>query len=242
MSDRVNIVVDLLDLRSRVECDDDETFRLRSEARVGRPEIDSPVGIITARRVFIQLELDGYEIRPGNRLGEPVKTPIVEETKVVTERSSSASAGANSQLGITADGRPSAALSAKGAAAIDAKTKSQTSSKTKVERSYVKAIGGDQWVIESIEQNKHLEVATYITDSQVLCQMQRTRGANRSAVRVRGYIKKRDLEFVPQNRMFDPLNRNKKQIIKAFLGKAIAASSTESGDRIFISEQEIAND
>ena len=61
------------------------TLHVRSEVRIGRPEIDSPVGLITARRVYLQLEQDGYEIRPGNRLGEPVKTGYVEDTKLVTE-------------------------------------------------------------------------------------------------------------------------------------------------------------
>ncbi|CAM5763598.1 hypothetical protein [Bosea minatitlanensis] len=243
MSERpLNIVNDLLDLRSRVECHDEETFHLRSEARVGRPEIDKPVGVITAKRVFIKLELDGYEIRPGNRLGEPVKPPVVEETKTVIERNSSASAGANAQLAIAADGRPKAAVGVKGGAAIEGKAKSQTTSKTKVERGYVKAIGGDVWVIASIEPERHLEVATYVTDDEVLCKLQRSKGANRSAVRISGYVKKRDLDFVPQDTRFSLLNWNKKQTIKAFLAKAMGAQAKDEGERLVISEQEISNE
>ncbi|CAH1654791.1 MULTISPECIES: hypothetical protein [unclassified Chelatococcus] len=238
----LNMVVDLLDLRSRVECDDEEVFRLRSEARVGRPEIDSPVGVITARRVFIQVELDGYDIRPGDRLGEPVKVPIVEETKVVLERNSSTSVGMNASVGMAADGRTSLSLGARGAAAVDAKTKSHTSSKTKAERGYVKAIGGDQWVIAALEPDGHLEVGTYVTDSDVLCELKRGKGVNRSAVRVSGYVKKRDLDFIPLNQAFDPLNWNKRQTIKAFLAKSIGALATDVGEKLIISEQEITNE
>lgn len=238
----VNTVVDLLDLRSRVTSDDAETFNVRSEVRIGRPELDSPVGMITARRVYLQLELDGYEIRPGNRLGEPVKAGYVEDTKLVTEKNSSASAGASAGVTLSASGRPGGSIGAKAAAGIDAKAKLQTTVKTKVERGYVKAIGGDRWVIASIEQDQHLEEATYVTDNEVLCQLQRSKGANRSAVRIRGYVLKRDLDFVAEKRTLDPFNRNKTQVIKAFLSKKIGEGSTDAGEKLIISEQEISNE
>lgn len=235
----VNTVVDLLDLRSRVTTEDEETFHVRSEVRIGRPEIDSPVGVITARRVYLQLELDGYEIRPGNRLGEPVKAGYVEDTKLVKEQNRSASAGASAGVNLSTSGRPGGSIGGKAAAAVDARAKQVTTVKTKVERGYVKAIGGDRWVIASIEQDQHLEEATYVTDNEVLCQLQRSKGANRSAVRISGYVLKRDLEFVAERRMLDPFNRNKTQALKAFLAKKIGVGSTDAGDKLIISEQEL---
>lgn len=235
----INTVVDLLDLRSRVTTEDEETFHVRSEVRIGRPEIDSPVGVITARRVYLQLELDGYEIRPGNRLGEPVKAGYVEDSQLVSEKNSLASAGANAGVTLGTMGRPGGSIGAKAAIGVDTKAKLKTTVKTKVERGYVKAIGGDRWVIAAIEQDQNLEEATYVTDNEVLCQLQRSKGANRSAVRISGYVLKRDLDFVAEKRTLDPFNRNKTQALRAFLAKKVGEGSTDAGDKLIISEQEI---
>lgn len=241
MSERpLNHVADLMDLRSRITTEGDDVFVIRSELRIGRSEIDDPVGSIVARRAFIHLELDGYDISRGNRLGEPVRVGVVEETKSLTEQVSTSSVAANAGISLASDGRIGGAIGAKAAASVEAKTKSQTSVKTKVERSYVKALGGDRWEISG-DSSPHLD-GTYITDDRALCQLTKTKGANRAAIKVSGYVLKRDLDFVTEKPKFDPLGRNKSQAIKAFLTKRVGQATGDDSDRLVISEQEITDE
>lgn len=242
MSERpLNHVADLMDLRSRITTEDQEVFVIRSELRIGKSEIDDPVGSIVARRAFIHLELDGYDISRGNRLGEPVRVGVVEETKSVTEQIRTSSAAANAGISLSTEGKIGGAIGAKAATSVEAKTKSQTSVKTKVERSYVKALGGDRWEICGVDGSPHLD-GTYITDDRALCELTKTKGANRAAIKVSGYVLKRDLDFVTDKPKFDLLNRNKSQAIKAFLTKRVGETTGDGGDRLVISEQEITDE
>lgn len=48
-----------------------------------------------------------------------------------------------------------------------------------------------------------------------------------------------DLDFVAEKRTLDPFNRNKTQALKAFLAKKVGEGSTDAGDKLIISEQEV---
>lgn len=232
-----NVVVDLMDLRTRVTTvEGSQTVQLRSELRIGQPEMEDPLGMVVARRAFIHLELDGYEIQQGNRLGEPVRAGTVEETKKVSENVQQASASANAGLSLSSEGKAGASIGARGGGSVESKVKTTTSAKTKVEKSYVKALGGDRWEITPGEA-AYLD-GTYVTDSAPLCHLQRGKGANRASVQVSGYVLKKDLDFVPDKKL-GLLSPNKSKILGAFLAKRIGETSGGALERLVISTQEI---
>lgn len=242
MSERpLNHVADLMDLKSRITPNGDNLFLIRSELRMGRAELNDPAGAVVARRAFVHLELDGYEVMPGNRLGEPVRVGVVEETKSVTEQVSKSSAVASVGVSLSTEGAVGGGIGAKAATSVEAKTKSQTSSKTKIERSFVKATGGDRWEVTGGDGATHLD-GTYVTDDRALCQLTRSKGANRAAVKVTGYVLRKDLDFVWDNPKFYQVERNKKQVIKVFLVRRIGEAAGCEGDKLVISEQEIADE
>jgi hypothetical protein len=239
MADRpINLVADLMDLRSRLaQVDGTERLEIRSELRIGKPLTSSPIGSVVAYRAFVQLDYDGYEIAEGNRLGEPIRTPVVEETKSTEEDKLLASASGEANLSIATSGAIGGRVAGRVAAAVDHSVKTVKTVKTKEARNFVKALGGDRWEVTPGPNSLHLD-GTYVTIAEPLCALEKVKGANRSSVRVSGYVLKRDLDFVPDAKL-GFFNRNKSRIVAAFVAKRIGDAAVTTPEKLVISSQEI---
>lgn len=240
MSDRpYNPISDLVELSSRLEVRSEKgTTHLRTEARIGQADIDTPVGSLAVRRVFIQLQLEGYFIKPGIRYGEPIAESLTEKTKKTEEVVSSRSAGGQVGFNVNSIGTASLAVGAKASGEQAKKTKAETSSTTTKQLLHVKARGGNRWEIRSPD-GSHLN-GTYLTDDTILCELDKSKGANQNSLIVHGLVRRRDLEFIPirpaSRFSFSP---NKEKILNAFLSKKISPRENGNDETITISYQEI---
>lgn len=238
-----NYVANLIDVKSRIEPIESETkFRVRTDVRIGKAETDSPIGTLSTKRAFLELLPDGVEVVPGRRYGEPVKVPIVEET----ERTRSASAKASSSAGAAASASQSAAPELSAALKVGAEfaieDRNETKTKSQIERSYVKARGGDQW--EIYEGGKELQ-DTYIMSEDTLCHLEKFEGTNRSSVTIQGVVRKRDLDFKAESQITSALHRvpgNKEKAILAFLTAKMAGKEGAKEPKIVLSIQEFSDE
>jgi hypothetical protein len=240
MADRPkNLIADLMDLRSRIApIDGSESYQIHSELRVGKALTEEPLGMVVASRAFVRLHLSGYEILPGNRLGEPVRAPMVEQIKTVSETTHQSSASAHAGVGLSTSGRAEANLGGKAGAAAASTVKTVRTAKSSETKTSVRALGGDRWEITP-NGGDFLDL-TFISDTDPLCRIQKSRGANMASVEVQGYVLRRDLEFVPDKKI-PFLGPNKLKALNAFLVKKIGECAEGSGDQLVLSSQEIGD-
>lgn len=246
-ADRQNAISDLVDLRLRLRRSeiDQETFFVHSELRIGTAEVNDDEGItfkVAVKRLIVGLEMDGVDVEPGSRFGEPVRTsgPTVKASHR-SESSTTAKIDGRALLKVSETGIPSGGASSEVKGSKELKDTVVKETQVEIQDHHVVARGGDRW--EVIDRVKDRLDGTYLSDEQALCCLKSSKGANRRAATLVAEIAQRDLIFdMSETGAFRKLSTTQKKLIGILIAKCahISADSQYAGKiRVSRSESEV---
>ncbi|MHB0784401.1 hypothetical protein [Bradyrhizobium sp. 5.13L] len=246
MANDLNSLPDLIEIITRVrngnEPDDRE---VRVELRIDSITLATDERLeftVELNRASLSLDLDGLEVVPQSRHGEPTKPNDVSvEHKLTRESTKQAEAGGSAELNLSS--QPSAALSGKLSGSVASKTTESMSAQQTYSLLRVKARGNLRWeVSEPGDGNKALS-DTYLNDD-VLCKVKALPGANRLAVKLAAFARKRDIRVTPISKLskFSFKSKNHEKMLSALIGKALSHADSNGGILTFSVSEIVVED
>ncbi|NPV19375.1 hypothetical protein [Bradyrhizobium aeschynomenes] len=241
-----NSLPDLIELIARVGNDDDIASKeVRVELRINSLTLttdDCFEFTVQLERANLCLDLDGLEVVPKSRFGEPIKPNDVSvEHKLTNEKTQSGEISGNLQVDINL--QPTASIGGKVAGSATSRTTESVSSQQTYNFLRVKARGNLTWEIsEPGDLSKPLG-DTYLNDD-VLCKLNATPGANMLAVKLVAFARKRDIKITPTSKLsrFSFKSKNHERLFTALVAKSLAHTQTNGGTITFSMSEIIIED
>ena len=243
MGNDTNSLPDLLELLLKVVPSKGKAkgFDILPELRITKGIVEGDDDLcfeVALRRVWLDLNLDGFEPISGTRFGEPVKDNEAEvKRKTSHEVVKQGEAHASIGLSVTPS-KVGGSLSggAKGKAA--AKTVHSTTSTEKISHLKVKARPNLKWEITDSLQLDELD-GTYLEGNQgdPLCKVSAKTGANLKSVQLDATVRQRDvvLRAQKEKRLISFRNPTQEKMIKILIAKGALRDrhKIQWGDCIF---------
>lgn len=243
-----NSIPDLVEVTLRVtKSNEFDHSELRVEMRAHQVVLaaqDSFEFTVQLNRANLVLDLDGLEVVPRSRLGEPVKPlSLPVEYKLTQEKGRSGEVAGGIDIGVSA--HPNISLQGKASGSASSKvTSSATIEQTHAMQS-VKARGNLTWEVtdQTIDGSLAPLSATYLNDD-VLCKVTASPGANMSAVKLSTFARQRDLRMTPNSAARKLLykSKNHERMIQALLAKALQHSPANGGVITFCISEVVVED
>lgn len=241
----MNLVPALVDLRAkevRLEADSSSLLsNLECELRVGEASVstDKMYAQVKARRLSLNLELEGLEVVAGSRFGDPIKDNmvVVKATSTVEHISSNKKAAdCDAKLGVK---ERNVSIGAAGHVASENKVTSRADLKEEIYHFRVKAKPNDVWQVA--EYNNESLSGTYLAQEN-LCKLEPVHGANRRRIALSVEVRQKDLEFDVDRRGVVNIPQTKEKLIQIFLAKHCLNRSGEYNGIIRLSDVEISDE
>lgn len=219
--------------------DDKPTPRLLAELRIGTAEFndEEPIFDVKAKRLYLDLELDGFSIEFGSRYGEPFRENEI-KTKHTQQTESEAALAANASLsaGASLHRAPSGECNAGTSAKATTKTQNRSERTELTSDLRVKALGNNRW--EITEFNGEPLAGTYLNGKKQLCRLRAAPLANRNAVTVTVIVKQKDLVLDRKANFPKNLTLTREKMLKIVIAKAISSNADKYNGNIQLSEIE----
>lgn len=235
MNPNQNSLPELIEVIMRVvKSNEDDSRDVRTELRVHAITLEADGCMefqVELDRAHLSLDLDGFEVIPKTRHGEPTKTNnVAVEHKLTKEqtREGQISVGIEANLGVQPSGSASGKMSGSaGAKQVHSMSAQQTHTLLRV-----KARGNLSWEITEpllTGGTKSLD-DTYLNDD-VLCKIRALPGANRLAVKLAAFARKRDIKVTPRSKLgvFVAKSKNHEKMLNAVIAKAISHKEANGG-------------
>lgn len=247
MANDRNSLPDLIEVIMRVANGNEPDNReIRVELRVNSVTLvadDNLEFVVQLERASLAMDLDGFEVVPKSRHGEPTKPNDVsvehERTNQKTRKGEISGA-----TDLTLSCNPSGSVAMKASGSAGSTLTESFSSKETYNLLRVKARGNLTWEIsEPGEAGKALD-DTYLNDD-VLCRIKTLPGANMLAVRLDTFARKRDIRITPISKLskFAFKSTNHEKMFNALVAKAISHNRANGGILTFsVSEITIEDD
>jgi hypothetical protein len=193
----------------------------------------------------LALDLDGFDVVPKSRFGEPTKPNDVSiEHKVIHETTRQAELGG--KLDGTAALQPSGSISANASASAGVKATHSASGQQTQRHLRVKARGNLIWEVTepSLQGPSKPLDDTYLHDD-VLCKVKALPGANQLAAKLVAFARKRDIRInAKKQSIFYPFRSvNHEKMLNVLIAKVLNSSPSNGGILTFsVSEVRIEND
>jgi hypothetical protein len=194
-----NSIPELIEVLMRVVASNEpQTHEVRLDLRVYRAEVVSEEGlefVVELDRAVFGLDLDGLDVVPKSRFGEPTKPNDVSiEHHLSRESSVQGEVGASLDGAVSANPTGGASLKLSGSAS--GKQTHSSSAQLTERKLRVKARGNLKWEITEPHPAAGLSPLhdTYLND-EVVCKITAQKGANRLAVRVATSARKADIRL-----------------------------------------------
>ncbi len=249
MANDKNAFPDLIEVLLRVPrgSNKEDIHDVRVELRINSLSLETDDNLeflIELDRANLSLDLDGLEVMPKTRHGEPTKQNDVSIDHKLTNQKT-----VNSDLSGKLEGKlgnqPSATLSASMSGNVGSKTVESVSSKQTHKLLRVKARGNLTWEItEPLINGGATPLAdTYLNDD-VLCKVKAVEGANQLAVRLESFARKRDIRITPRTKgkIFEFKSKNHEKVFKTLVAKSIGSSETNGGTLTFSVSEVVIED
>ncbi|MCK1524753.1 hypothetical protein [Bradyrhizobium sp. 17] len=247
MANNRNAVPELIEVLMRVGSVEDGNREVRAELRVHNISLTTDEAVefsVELDRAVLALDLDGLEIVPKSRHGEPTKQNDVQfEHKMTDERSRQGeiSASAEGTLGV----QPSASFAAKASGSAGVKVTESITAQQTQSLLRVKARGNLTWEVTEPMiggGSKPLD-DTYLNDD-VLCKVRALPGANLLAVKLEAFARKRDLRITPLSKLsrFKFASKNHEKMVGALIAKSLPNQSGNGVVIFSVSEVVIEDD
>jgi len=228
-----NSIAELVDLSARlVKGSDDDGQSLNVELRVHPHSVYGPNDLcisVAIKRLLLNLDLNGLEIVPGTRYGEPTKDNVaVREFTHVTEVSEEATGSGEAAIKISPIGTPEVSTTGRASGSIAAKE--ALSYKDTRTFSRVRALGNMRWeVAEPPWEIQKLDL-TYIPD-KTLCRLSVKDRANQKSLEIKATVRQRDLDLEADraSRLLPFRTPNQKKLLKIVIAKALSTEGEYNG-------------
>lgn len=242
MANDRNSLPDLIEVITRVVSSNEPGDKdIRVELRINSVTLvadDCLEFIVQLDKANLSLDLDGAEVAPKSRYGEPIKSnDLAVEHKLTNERTRQAELSGNAELNLSH--QPSAALNAKASGSIASKVTESVSAQQNYNLFRVKARGNLTWEVSEPSDSGIKPLSdTYLND-EVLCKIKAVPGANRLAVKLDAFARKRDIRVTPVEKI-SKLSKwagfrstNHEKMFNALVAKALDSSKSNGGILIF---------
>lgn len=246
MANDQNALPDLIEVITRVQNGNEpESREVRVELRIDSVTLAADEClefVVELNRANLSLDLDGFEVVPKSRHGEPAKPNDVSvEHKLTKESTKQAEVGGSAELNLSS--QPSAALSAKASGSVASKTTESMSAQQTYSLLRVKARGNLRWEISEPGDGSRALGDTYLNDD-VLCRIKALPGANMLAVKLAAFARKRDIRVTPVSKLskFSFKSKNHEKMLNALVGKALSHSDGNGGILTFSVSEIIVED
>jgi hypothetical protein len=235
MNSNQNSLPDLIEVLMRVVNSNEEDHRdVRVELRVNSVSLvadDCLEFVVELDRANLSLDLDGFEVVPKSRYGEPSKSnDVAIERKLTNETVLQGEVSAS--LEGTVSSVPSGSFSGKVSGSAGTRSTESTSAQQTQNLLRVKARGNLRWEIsEPTLQGSTAALAdSYLVDD-VLCKIKALPGANMLAVKLAAFASKRDIRVTPRSKLsrFSFKSRNHEAMLNAVIAKALSHSESNGG-------------
>jgi hypothetical protein len=233
MANDRNTLPDLIEVITRLaNGNEPDSKEIRVELRINSVTLvadDDLEFVVQLDRANLALDLDGFEVIPKSRHGEPVKPNDVSvEHKMTNQHTRKGEISGSAELKLSQ--KPSASLGMKAAGSAASTLTESVSSKEKYNLLRVKARGNLTWeVSEPAEIGKPL-ADTYLNDD-VLCRIKALPGANMLAVRLDAFARKRDIKITPVSKLskFTFKSNNHEKMFNALVAKSLGHNNGNGG-------------
>jgi hypothetical protein len=231
----------------RVVSGNEEHHEVRVELRVNSVILvaeDCLEFAVELNRAHLSLDLQGLEVVPKTRLGEPVKPIQVSvDQKISQERVRQGEMGGGIDLNIS--NKPRAAANLKANANQASKTITSRNAEQTESILRVKARGNLQWeVAEPNLDGSHKSLSdTYLNDD-VLCKLSASKGANMLGVKLSAFARKRDIKVTASSKAkrFSFKSNNHEKMVNAVIAKALSHSPANGGVLTFCISEIVLED
>lgn len=233
MSNDQNSLPDLIEVITRVaNSNEPNNKEIRVELRINSVTLvadDNLEFVVQLDRASLAMDLDGLEVVPKSRHGEPIKPNDVSiEHKMTNQQTRKGEVSGHAELNLSQ--KPSGSLGMKAAGSAASTLTESVSSKEKYNLLRVKARGNLTWeVSEPAEIGKPLD-DTYLNDD-VLCKVKALPGANMLAVRLDTFARKRDIKITPVSKLskFAFKSTNHEKMFNALVAKSLGHNIGNGG-------------
>jgi hypothetical protein len=247
MANDRNSLPDLIEVITRVaNSNEPESKEVRVELRVNSVTLvadDTLEFVVQLDKANLALDLDGFEVVPKSRHGEPIKPNDVSvEHKIVNERNRQREVSGNAELSISH--QPSGSLGGKISGSAASKTTESTSFQQTYSLLRVKARGNLTWEVAEPDEGSKPLGDTYLNDD-VLCRIKALPGANMLAVKLDAFARKRDIRITPVSKLktFSFKSTNHEKMFNALVAKALESTKSNGGILTFcVSEITVEDD
>lgn len=185
--------------------------------------------VVQLDKAKLALDLDGFDVLPGSRFGEPTKPNDVSvEHRLTNEHTRQGEVSGNVQVELSP--QPTASFGGKIAGSAASKTTESTSSQQTYSLLRVKARGNLTWEISEPGEGGKPLADTYLNDD-ILCKIKATPGANMLAVKLEAFAHKRDIRITPVSKLkrFSFKSKNHEKMFAALVGKSLGHTKTNGG-------------
>jgi hypothetical protein len=243
-----NSLPDLIEVLMRVVNSNEEGRRdVRVELRVNSVSLvadDCLEFVVELDRANLSLDLDGFEVVPTSRYGEPSKPNDVSVERKLTNETTlqgELSGSAEGTLGM----QPSGSITSKVSGSAGSKSVASATAQQTERLLRVKARGNLRWEVTEPELNGATSVLgdTYLNDD-VLCKISALPGANLLAVKLEAFARKRDIRITPRTKLgkFSFKSRNHEIMLNAVIAKALSHDRANGGLLTFSISEIIVED
>lgn len=248
MTPNSNSLPDLIEVLMRVVNSNEEGHRdVRVELRVNNVSLvsdDCLEFVVELDRAHLSLDLDGFEVVPTSRYGEPRKPNDVSVERKLTNETTLQGEIAGSIEG-TLGIQPTGSVTSKVSGSAGRKSVVSSTAQQTEQILRVKARGNLRWEVTEPELNGATSVLrdTYLLDD-VLCKVSALPGANLLAVKLEAFARKRDIRITPRSKLgaFGFKSRNHEIMLNAVVTKALSQDRANGGIVTFSVSEIIVED
>ncbi|WP_164632690.1 hypothetical protein [Rhodopseudomonas sp. WA056] len=247
MANDRNSLPELIEVITRISnSNEPENREIRVELRVNSVTLvadDSLEFVVQLERANLAIDLDGFEVVPKSRHGEPTKPNDVSvEREMRNEKTQKGEISGNAELTLAQN--PSGSLGLKAAGSVASTHTESHNSKETYSFLRVKARGNLTWEVSEPGDTRKVLDDTYLNDD-VLCKIKALPGANMLAVRLDAFARKRDIRITPLSKLskFTFKSTNHEKMFNALVAKSLAQSKANGGILTFsVSEITVEDD
>lgn len=246
MSHDKNSLPDLIEVIARVADTNELSNKdIRVELRINSITLltdDFLEFVVQLDKAKLALDLDGFDVLPGSRYGEPTKPNDVSvERRLTNEQTRQGEVSGNLQVDLSA--QPTASIGGKVAGSATSRTTESVSSQQTYSLLRVKARGNLTWEISEPGDVSQPLGDTYLNDD-VLCKIKAAPGANMLAVKLEAFAHKRDIRITPVSKFtrFSFKSKNHEKMFTALVAKLLGHAKTNGGILTFSVSEIIVED
>jgi hypothetical protein len=216
-----------------------EALALKADLRVGAAELTNEdiAFEVKVKRLLLDLELGGLNLKPGTRYGEPEKANVV-LTRTSTAVEQTGKRAFKGGVSGKADSALVASASAEGSAELSHQRTETRKYDTKIEHKQlrVKALGNDRW---SVAEPDGTELADTYLNNVSLCDLEPVEKANQRVATVRVVADQRDFAFDINRRSLASLSVTKKKMLGILIAKCLSLDPLQYQGKVVLSESEV---